>query len=56
MNKQEVYRYLTYLDAEFSGSMIGVHPNDNTATVWMQADDLMELIKKHGNEAEFISM
>lgn len=41
-----------YLDGEFSGNRIGVHPNDNTATVWMQADDLMKLIREHGNEAE----
>lgn len=42
-----------YLDKEFDGSMIGVHPNDNTATVWMQANDLMDLIQKHGNDASF---
>ena len=42
-----------YLDAEFAGNRIGVHPNDNTATVWMDADDLMKLIQKHGNEAVF---
>ena len=32
---------------------IGVHPNDNTATVWMQADDLMKIIQKHGNTVEY---
>lgn len=42
-----------YLDNEFAGNKIGVHPNDNTATVWMQADDLMRLIENHGNETEF---
>ena len=42
-----------YLDSEFAGNKIGVHPNDNTATIWMQADDLMDLIQKHGNEAYF---
>lgn len=41
-----------YLDQEFVGNKIGIHPNDNTATIWMQADDLMELIQKHGNSAE----
>ena len=39
-----------YLDAEFAGHKIGVHPNDNTATVWMQTDDLVRLIKKQGND------
>ena len=42
-----------YLDAAFAGNVIGVHPNDNTATVWLRADDLMKLIQAHGNEAEY---
>lgn len=45
-----------YLDEEFIGNKIGVHPNDNTATIWMQADDLMSLIQKHGNEAEYVKI
>lgn len=45
-----------YLDEEFIGNKIGVHPNDNTATIWMQADDLMGLIQKHGNEAEYVKI
>lgn len=47
------HRVHFYLDAEFNGNRIGVHPNDNTATVWMQADDLMKLIQSHGNAAEY---
>ena len=45
-----------YLDEEFIGNKIGVQPNDNTATIWMQADDLMGLIQKHGNEAEYVKI
>lgn len=45
-----------YLDAEFAGNRIGVHPNDNTATVWMQADDLMKLIRSHGNAGEYTAV
>ncbi len=41
-----------YLDAEFEGGMMGVHPNDNTATVYMKAADVLRLIIEHGNEAE----
>lgn len=52
LNDKE-HRVHFYLDAEFIGNKIGVHPNDNTATVWMQADDLVKLIQKFGNEAEF---
>ena len=47
------HRVHFYLDAEFAGNKIGVHPNDNTATVWMRSDDLMSLIMRHGNEACF---
>ena len=42
-----------FMDVEFVGNKIGVHPNDNTATVWMQADDLMKIIQKHGNTVEY---
>ncbi len=42
-----------YLDSEFAGNKIGIHPNENTATVWLLADDLMKLIKNHGNYAEY---
>ena len=31
------------------GNQIAVHPNDNRASVWMQADGLIRLIKEHGN-------
>jgi len=40
-----------FIDTDFfSGAgRIGVHPNDNTATVWLQAKDLVKLIEDHGN-------
>ncbi|MGN1303890.1 MAG: prolyl-tRNA synthetase associated domain-containing protein [Oscillospiraceae bacterium] len=41
-----------YLDAEFEGGVIGIHPNDNTATVYLKAEDVMRIIREHGNEAE----
>lgn len=45
-----------YLDAELSGGMVGVHPNDNTATVYLKADDVMRLIGEHGNETEIVEL
>ena len=50
------HRVHVYLDAEFAGHKIGVHPNDNTATVWLQADDLLALLKQHGNEAVYTDL
>ena len=37
-----------YLDAAFA-DLISIHPNDNTATVWMKAKDLIRIITEHGN-------
>lgn len=47
-----------YLDEEFweEPSLIGVHPNDNTATVWLKTEDLIEIIKEHGNKVEIVKM
>lgn len=37
------------IDRAFRGGEIGVHPLDSTATVWLEADALVALIRKHGN-------
>ena len=26
--------------------LVGVHPNDNTATVWLKVEDLIDIIKE----------
>lgn len=36
--------------------LIGLHPNDNTATVWMKTTDLMALIREHGNEVDWVRL
>ena len=43
-----------FLDREFLNApgLIGIHPNDNTATVWMKTEDLIALVKEHGTEVE----
>ena len=44
-----------FLDEELlKGGLIGVHPNDNTATVWLKTTDLIDIIKEHGNEVEAV--
>lgn len=44
-------RVHVFLDAAFlePPARIGVHPNDNTATVWLHTKDLIALIEEHGN-------
>lgn len=45
-----------YLDSYFKDKIIGVHPNDNTATVCMSSSDLIEIIKEHGNKVNIIDL
>ncbi|NLY76691.1 MAG: prolyl-tRNA synthetase associated domain-containing protein [Tissierellia bacterium] len=35
---------------------IGVHPNDNTATVWINPKDLELIINSHGNRISYINI
>lgn len=55
LNDQE-HQVQFYLDAELAGNKIGVHPNDNTATVWMETDDLIKLIQNNGNEVHVVNI
>mgnify|MGYP005938874847 FL=1 len=46
-----------FLDEELvNDGLIGVHPNDNTATVWLKTTDLIDIITKHGNEVEAVTI
>ena len=35
---------------------IGVHPNENTATVWLRAEELVSIIEKHGNAVHIVEL
>lgn len=45
-----------YLDNYFQDKLIGVHPNDNTATIWMSSSDLIKIIEEHGNKVNIIDL
>ena len=47
-----------FLDEDFfkAPGLIGVHPNDNTATVWLKAKDLAGIIQEHGNELYLVQI
>lgn len=40
-----------FIDTAFLNEpkLIGVHPNENTATVWLKTEDLISMIREHGN-------
>lgn len=47
-----------FLDKDFlePPGLIGIHPNENTATVWLKTGDLLKLIKENGNEVELAEL
>lgn len=49
-------RVQVFFDTDFKGEKIGIHPNENTATVWLNTDDIKNIIEKHGNSFRFIDM
>ena len=34
---------------EYPG-IVGVHPKDNTATIWIKTNELVDIIKAHGTQ------
>ena len=53
----EERRVHLFLDRAFldSPGLIGVHPNDNTATVWLNTESLIRMIEEHGNPVDVVS-
>lgn len=47
-----------YIDQDFwrSPGLIGVHPNDNTATIWLKAEDLAALLREHGTAVHLVEL
>ena len=45
-----------FFDEDFCNmKKIGVHPNENTASVFLSVDELLNIIREHGNSLEIIS-
>ena len=45
-----------FLDEDFlKMKKIGVHPNENTASVYLATEDLLRIIREHGNPLEIVS-
>lgn len=47
-----------FIDKEFMNkpNLIGIHPNDNTATIWLKIEDLINIIKNHGNKLYLVEI
>ncbi len=47
-----------FIDKDFldKQQIIGVHPNDNTATVWLKVEELIKLMREHGNTVDVVKL
>lgn len=47
-----------FIDSYFLNEtgLISVHPNENTATVLLKTEDLLQIIKEHGNAVDVVSI
>lgn len=52
----EEHKVKLFLDEAFGEGPIGIHPNDNTATVWLRTADLVRIISEHGNIVEVVNL
>ena len=57
LNDNEL-KVIFFLDKDFLNGkqIIGVHPNDNTATLWLKVTDLIDIIKGHGNQVNIVEL
>lgn len=57
LNDKEL-KVVFYLDKDFLNGkqIIGIHPNENTATLWLKIEDLISIIKEHGNEVNILEL
>lgn len=52
----EAHQVKVYIDSEYREGLMDAHPNDNAATMFLKADDVIQLIQEHGNPAEYIDL
>ena len=44
------------IDAGLKDKLIAMHPNENTATIWMGESELSKIILEHGNKVRFVEL
>jgi len=50
----EAHKVRFCLDSYFIDRRIAMHPNENTATIYMAADDLLTLLREHGSPVTLV--
>lgn len=44
------------IDKSFKDKSIAIHPNDNTASIWLDVEDLVSVIEEHGNSVDLVEI
>ena len=55
-DKEQKVKFYIDEDLLSGNGMIGVHPNENTATVWLKTEDLIKILKENGNEVNIVKI
>ena len=55
LNDKE-HKAVFILDSYFEDGIIGIHPNDNTATVFLKASDLLSVLENSGVKTEIADL
>ena len=55
LNDKE-HKAVFIIDSYFEGGIIGIHPNDNTATVFLKASDLLSVLENSGVKTEIADL
>ena len=50
------HKVIVRISQFFKGGIIGVHPNTNTATVFLNADDLLCILRDSGIDADYFQV
>lgn len=54
--QDQTCRVEVLVDSFFADGKIGVHPNDNRVTIWLQTADLLQIVRQHGNQARLVDL
>lgn len=45
-----------FIDERYNNRTIAIHPNENTMTVWLKTENLVELLRDHGSSVTMINL
>lgn len=49
-------RVKVFIDERFRNRLMGIHPNENTMTLWLKTEALIDVIRAHSSSVELINL